>query len=171
MGNRALRKKLAEVFGSRTIYTGHKLASFKVLPANRLRRLIIDASVKPGDVIHDCTGFNRRVIEVKPEWAPVSYHSRGRPEGPRYIDGEFLRGIEIIFEGGNPRCECSSVEFAKSVADIEKWWFEWIQGMWASEHGWADSEFCKEVFRRLKAGEKICDEHGLCLPELDKLER
>lgn len=132
MGNRALRaaakvalKKAKQPYKNR----------LSILDSYMLRRVISDWSVKPGEIIHDCDGFNHIVAKVKSEY-PNLYPS-------------------ILFEDGGFRCQCSSVMSAASVEDITAYWNKWAS---APDNPWFINY---QVWARL--GKKVCDDNGLCL--------
>lgn len=168
MGNKKLRRQLAKLTGGR-IYFGHKLAAYKCLDAWKLRRLINDASVKPGDVLHDCVGFNRRVMRVDKLWSDTSQFGGGSGWNRTREGAEYLHEMGIIFEGGFYRCPCSEAQPAVPRADSETWMLSWIRGHRASKTDWANGPYYDEVLRRLDAGEHYLDEDGCILPELQDL--
>lgn len=162
MGNRALRRQLSEMIGVR-IYTGFsKIAALEYFPARKLRRLLVLASVRPGDLVQDCDGFNHRVTKVNLVWDNGSWKERN-------VKGRYLSDIQFEFEDGHVPCGCGADRTPSSVAEIEEFWSEWIPYQRHNGFGWADGPFYDEILRRLSSKESICDKDGIMLPELRKL--
>lgn len=156
MGRRELRRELGALIEGR-IFEGHKLAAYRRLPGWKLRRLIDGARVQPGDLIHDCDGFNHRVSAVE-----------------QVVSGSMVRelvAIDISFDDGSARCGCGVTMLPRSREEIEAWWREWLPYQHDEATGWDLGPFYVEMHRRLISDEHICDEEGKVLPELSGLER
>lgn len=159
MGNRALRKKVGELLkGSAKLYRGNKLSAYRALRAKRLRTLINDLQYGVGDLIHDCDGFNFTIKEMELIIRDLEY--------ARNVS--FVQGTDITLENGNYRCPCSKIAAPTSREQIEGFWKGWLD-YHIQPGGWGDSEWHRELKRRLDAGEHICDEQGRMLPELDRI--
>lgn len=157
MGNRALRAQLGKLV--KRFYTGHKLAAYSALPAWRLRRLIKEASVREGDLIHDCDGFNHRV-----ESATIVMNRVGSWRYPKGSNGTYMREVDIVITGGQYRCSCSPPSPPLPREEIEKWFLSWIEYQRSSGTMWADGAEYDDMLKRLQSGLPICDEDGCPLP-------
>ena len=99
MGKRALRSQARKVLkGAKRPYRNQLVGC----TPRQIRRIISDWSVKPGDLVHDCDGFNHLVCEVR-------YQHTLYPE-------------IILDRPDRFRCECGPVEPPRSQEEIQAFW-------------------------------------------------
>lgn len=134
--------------------------------------------VKPGDLLHDCDGFNHRVKSIeffrfqvdKTEPTCVAGKSGVKPRGkPRW----FLYDFDAIREDGKAFCGCPSFpEKPASRADIESYWLGWDcpEGLTTIGDFRMNPAFDTMV-KTLREGGHFCDEDGVLLPEFARLIR
>lgn len=156
MGNRKLRRELGQKLkeaGYGKLYTGNKRNAFRYLRAANLKRLLFLVSLRPGDLVNDCDGYNHRVKEIRPyrPWFGV-------------IDFE-----QLIFEDGRWSCGCPygpdkpwSPERIRNFHNLSD---EEIDKM--KKTGWWDDRN-QRLIERIRSGEPITDEHGIYLEEEDE---
>lgn len=166
MGNKALRTKLAALVGP--LYSGSKFAAYRYLRADRLRRLIAGASYEAGSTVHACDGFNHRVVDVETYIKDISPRSR-KNRNTKDV-GWVVNFIDLTFEdGGGSCCGGCRAQPALPRKEIEAWTLSYITSHRVAGTGWSNSPYHDEVLKRLEAGEHICDEDGIILPELREL--
>jgi len=154
MGNHAKRRQVAlrlKELGLGPLYLGSKGAARKRLSARTLDDLWRFLSLEPGDVAHDCDGFNHAFKALIPR---RFYHSRWASR-------------ECEFEDGQRSCGCSPPDLPESREVIEAGMKTFLNN---PDHAGWDSPLNEEFRKRLNAGESICDEQGLLLEELRKLQ-
>lgn len=126
---------------------------FNLVNKNLRKRILWALSVKPGDLINDCSGFNVIVRSVEPDiW-----------ETPR---GWLIHDVDLFVEpyGGTCSLRHCGVVPAKTVREIEKWfnnfYSKWNDGPY-SDGGWHFKTEKDPVWMRLSQGLPICDDRGL----------
>lgn len=107
MGNSALRRELKTLMKENHQFSTKGL--LRGLNARELRRHIASAKVVPGDWIHDCTGFNYQVKEVK-----ILKH------------GQIFCDIDFLFVDGGFRCTCGDVQPAKTKEEINQYFKNFV---------------------------------------------
>jgi hypothetical protein len=135
-----------------------------------------------GDFINDCTGFNRRIAKLYPEYYVVGtrrmrYHEPVRETGARAGNGFILIDVDITTEqgGGCSLCSCG-VQPKLSVAEIESKTLEFIREWTLGSGGktWygKNSEDYKKVVKKahevikvIESGGHITDADGQMLEE------
>lgn len=155
MGNRALRKQASQILGL-SIYKGSKLRKYTLLKARDLHRLINDASYNVGDIIYDCSGYNRKIAKKEIKIA-------------KDINGHYVYDVEIIFDDNSYRCDCTWVHPALPKELVQNKILSWITFCKEEMSDWADTPFYREVQRRHENGEEFLDENGCVLPDVLKV--
>lgn len=165
MGNRKLRRqvqKLLDEQGLGPLYTrGTKFSAYRSLPADVLKFLIRRLSVKPGDMINDCDGFNHVVV------GPAIYRSRWHNNRA----ARTLQFDQYNLENGLRSCGCpygpvealtpeEVNEFFKTFYDDEN-----IESLKAGGW-WTENDQFK--YDALKAGESLCDDRGMILEKFKR---
>ena len=126
-------------------------------------------SLKVGDYINGCSGFNAKIVEIIPQKCPIG-------------SGWFIGDIDFQFENGG---YCSllncGVEPSLSREQIEKnhleyldWWLtnkdgaaNWYQGLDNPKYQ-IEIQSLMKTWEALKAGVHICNEQGELLKEFEK---
>jgi hypothetical protein len=149
-----LRGKVAKLLKEHklgALYVGSKLCAYRNLSAALLKTLLHQLQFKPGDLVHDCDGFNHRIKRF------VKY---------RWWNG--VIDIEVEFENGGRACGCNispkpprtreyieecfkSMELTEVKEGDESW--TW----WNKKH---QAALRQAVLR----GEHVVDEDGILLP-------
>jgi hypothetical protein len=131
------------------------------------KKLLWGASLKPGDVIATCSGFNVRIKEIVPQVGGAKSwfgHTRRNKEG-WFIDDFFVKD-----EDGGVHYTNSCCWKPETPEKIKKYWGEvtkeYIVDMQAK--GW-DSGFMQNIYDELQAGKEITDKDGILLPHLKKV--
>lgn len=169
MGNHAKRRQVAlrlKELGLGKLYRGSKVAARKRLSTRTLDDLWRFLCLEPGDVVQDCDGFNH----VFKELLPLRFHhSRwaSRELGIASVRGWVFHVDQCVFEDGQRSCGCSPPCLPESREDIEAGMSTFLND--PAHVGW-DSPLNEELRKRLNTGEFICDEQGLLLEELRKLQ-
>lgn len=113
--------------------------------------------LKPGDLYNDCSGFNKVLKNILPEYTWLGSRRNGRKE--------VLYGFELEAENGG---YCSfnhcGIEPPKSREEIETDMFSWLRESresltmngWWTEHTEAD-------YQKFLRGEHVCDDRGIKL--------
>lgn len=127
--------------------------------------------LKPGDVVHDCSGFNHIVGKTEISFGTTSgrYYDIIAELKTLYPPAKMPWFIDEVYV----YCECHGnnlchPEWPVSVENI----IEWVKG-WDCSDGWDtinkwemnDIKKCVEALRENKV---ICDSNGCILPEYDK---
>jgi hypothetical protein len=157
MGNRALRREVVKLMKERHVpgklYSGHRHSALRGLRAWSLRQLKSYLSIKPGDVVHDCDGFNHIVRAVE-FYKTTAYTSNSK----------IVVAADVVFEDGRIACNCSVPKKPRAREEIEAYFRAWYadNGLrpWWHELG-VDQRRCDA----LKNGQHICDKRGVLLPE------
>lgn len=129
------------------------------------RQLKWGLSLKPGDVISACTGFNIRVAKVTPErtsaarfWGARSF---GYPFNGR-SQGWFISDVLIEDTDGGHHYIMSCCWKPETVEQIETFW----KGVRSDyEDGSGRTSLLKRLHEALAEGRPICDEDGIRLSE------
>lgn len=126
------------------------------------KKLLWGASLKPGDLVAACTGFNVRIVAIQPEktWAKDwfsstlfgAYKFKGRPQG------WFIHDFQITDEQG-------MWHYIDSCC-WEKETVEQIEAFWKSIPPRPNDEKLCRIQALLAEGKRICDDDGVILPEL-----
>lgn len=124
-------------------------------------RLLWGASLKPGDIIQACTGFNVRIAKITPERSKAtivwSAPSLGRPFNGR-AHGWFISDFLVEDESGGGHYIMSCCWKRETVAQIEEFW----RGIPPRPD---DEKLCR-IQALLAEGKRICDDDGIIFPEL-----
>lgn len=159
MGNSSLRRQAAEALkkaGAPKLWKSPPggcgyAGTVHRLRASQLRKIIHLASLKPGDIVFDCDGFNHRIKSFK--WSRLW-------QGSVWIH-------KFEFDDGTWSCGCMVPEHGRTPEQINKEWFELLTH---PDYGYEDG--CDEWIEcnvarleALKAGKSICNEDGFVLPE------
>ena len=139
-----------------------RLAYLKIVPKKHQERIKWALSLKLGDLINDCSGFNRHVKTITPDrW--------------KTGQGWFIQDIDFLtLEGGCCSLLHCGVTGPKTREYIEKNYLEFLNCWLVSEKGakqWYggldNSKYKEEIdklmrtWEDLKAGKHICDEFGV----------
>lgn len=161
MGNRALRKKVGEAmkaagFPRRYSYGGTKGMRNKYCDARYLKELLYMLSLKPGTLVNDCDAFNHRVRK------PLGYFY--------HWDKGFHKFVldQLEFEDGRWSCGCPGGPGpALTREQIEKYLLLTDDEVEDSKKsGWWSGK-SQAMQDTLKAGQHVCDENGIKLPEFN----
>jgi len=158
MGNRALRKKLAQVIREvgwdAKLYYGNKHQAWRYLRAYTMREIIHLLSFKKGDLAHDCDGFNHVVKEPM-----LSYHRwHGQTLVPQISQLEFEDGRYSCGCPGGPMPACSREEIERYFTMTDEQVKERKTAGWWSQRD-------EKIHEALRSGKHICDERGVLLKE------
>lgn len=114
----------------------------------RWKKTLFGLTLKPGDLIATCKGYNERIKEIIPLW--TNY---------KLSKGEYITDFDIITESGSccslMNC-CSKQETKEEILSyynlegIENWM------KMAEKNGWKISK----IYHGLKAGKDVFDEDG-----------
>ena len=159
MGNSSLRRQAAEALkkaGAPKLWKSPPggcgyAGTVHRLRASQLRKIIHLASLKPGDIVFDCDGFNHRIKSFK--WSRLW-------QGSIWVN-------QFEFDDGTWSCGCMVPELAHTSKQIDT---EWLGVLTHPEHDFEDTnDRWKEVYIKrleaLQAGKSICDHAGFVLPE------
>lgn len=157
VGNKTLRRELSTALRkagcSKRLYKGSKYTAYKLMDAAYLRNMLHMLSFKPGDLAHDCDGFNHRVKGYIYYYVDRSHAS-------------FLLVNQLVFEDGRYSCGCpGGPETPKPRDEIEQFFNpapEQIEKM--KRDGWWTKQ-SQVTYDTLRSGKHICDENGILLPE------
>jgi hypothetical protein len=149
----------------------HRASRFlvrRMVPRYREKLLKWGLTLKPGDIINDCTGFNARIIAIHPD---IRYTNRGW-----YI---MNFDLDVTPYGGS--CSLSHCGIVPAVPrdKVESDWLEWAEcyineGYLAKWWGNDKKAFEKDradIQRRidiLKSGGHITNEFGMILKDFSK---
>jgi hypothetical protein len=133
-----------------------ELSSYKV------KRIKWALSLKPGDLINDCSGFNVIVKNVIPERSGFFRSSKGWVHNGR--NGWFIYSVNFELDPFGScdlfSCGVEPPLTAKEITEKMRAWYE----SWGEPHGgWQYKTEEDLVWQRLKRGECICDERGMRL--------
>lgn len=126
-----------------------KIAYNRRLSKRQQENLKWALSLKPGDIINDCSGFNSIIKEVIPD---VRQTKRGW----------FIYNVDFIVEpfGGSCSLVHCGIEPALTPEQIENRIREFYD--WCEPHGgWGIKTEKDPTWTRLQQGLPICDERGL----------
>ena len=129
------------------LYTGMKKRKAKQFVGGEARFdwLMKGLTIKPGDVVHICKGFNARVIDIEPEW-----------DGRR--NGWFIRDFTVVTEWGNCSwMHCIEYPAFKAQEILQHWKDS------ESKHCFSDWKFSEEVEwlrEEIRQGRNPFDENG-----------
>lgn len=129
-------------------------------------KLLWGASLKPGDIISTCAGFNARVKEVIPErWGAANGigHCARKKEG--WITVDFL----VKDEAGGVHYTDSCCSKAETKKQIETFWLSASDAYLDEQDrlGW-NTVYSRALRAALLRGESICDEDGMILPAFER---
>ena len=124
-------------------------------------RLLWGASLKPGDVIAACTGFNVRVASIAPvkESAAAMFQPWRRPFNGR-SHGWFISGFRVTDTEGQWHYTDSCCSPAETVQQIQVYWASMPDSSREFDSRWS------KISRMARDGVRICDEYGIVLPEV-----
>jgi len=128
----------------------NRLAYLRRVPRRLHSHLRWALTLKPGDIINDCSGFNVVIREIEPQ----IFFTKS---------GWYIYDVRFTTEphGGSCSLFNCGVEPAFSVKEIEqqfrKFYNEWECG----QGGWDFKTEKDQVWMRLSQGLSICDEQGI----------
>lgn len=134
---------------------------WKKIPRNlrpnksEMSRIKIGLALKPGDIIHACSGFNIEIASITDMFQNRNKH------------GWIRHDVNIISTDGSGHSWEHCCKPSISVEDIEKYFAGWDCDEAYSHYG-ADFS-AGHLGKMVKFGKKICDERGVILPEVAKL--
>lgn len=151
------------------LWKGKKRYFSKRYRPARAKKLLIGLSLKPGDIIHTCFGFNQVIKEILPE-ANTWTHQ----------DVRNLFDFDITTEDGSSHSWMHCCGPKTSKEEIEDHWFsefknpptdpnERTWGSFESEMSERQRNFYHWVKKMYETGQPICDDVGLFLPEYKKI--
>jgi len=112
-------------------------------------------TLTPGDLVHDCDGFNHRIVEITTFWGTY------RPIG-RKGKGKFLCDVSIVVEDDNYACSCGwgAGKTPGTKAEIEAYW-----RMPTTPLGWENLDNARAHYKAiLDRGDELVDADGCLLP-------
>lgn len=144
-----------------------RFAFLKRTSMSKRRELAWLMTLKSGDLVNDCDGFNAVVTEVIAHYEPVTSRSFCRimaGKGRNIGTGGLLKEFTVMLEGGGSTCHTDPP--ATSV-QIEAY----FRDNWISEEARVEALAWNMfdtlvIAERLERGEPICDERGIKLPEI-----
>lgn len=158
MGNHARRSAVAKIVkaaGLGRLYIGTKREAWRAMSAGYLKELERKLSIRPGDLVNDCDGFNHVV--------------RGRRDDGRLTVG--MKSVSVVevsqfeFEDGRWSCGCpTSPDPPETREAIEASTLRYLSTVGEDEwqyHG----KRGRDRLEALRRGEHVCDERGILLPE------
>lgn len=124
------------------LYKGLRFKFLEIVPKYRRKRLLWALSLKPGDLINDCSGFNVKVRDI-------------HPVKIRYNNSWLIHDIIIRTEpyGGSCSVRSCGVEPPLSVEEIKKEMIEFYNECPEYRKG--------KVWNAIKNGLDFCDENGM----------
>ncbi len=158
MGNRKLRKQLAQELKSRGVgrlYRGNKREAWRYYHASTIHRFLQLMDIEVGDVVNDCDGFNHRVAELITFYRTKSYTLRS---------AVVASNEQFKFDDDRMSCGCPyGPDNPWSVEDIESFFRsqyhpENIACM--KDGGWW-TENDEKMLDALSKGQRICDDLGM----------
>ena len=159
MSSRALRKQVAQALKSaglsNRLYHGNKRIVYKYYDGQYLRDLLYMLSLKPGMLVNDCDALNHRVK------GPINYGFI-----KWYKTTYIFQLDQVEFEDGRWSCGCpGGPRPAWTREQIEKYMLLTDEEIARSKaDGWW-SDLAQKRQNALRAGQHICDENGILLPE------
>jgi hypothetical protein len=119
------------------------------------RKLFWGASLKEGDIIGACTGFNVRIDKITPcrSGANTWFAKSSRNKEGWFINNFYITDTQGVYHLTDSCCYPK-----ETVDEIKKGWMEYC----AESPSAAESK----IGKALLAGEDICDQDGLILDHL-----
>ncbi len=124
------------------------------------KKLNFGRTLKPGDVVSTCNGWNERIETIEP-----IYRSGGRYKGRRVVD--FHITTKSMSHSMTHCCDDHLLSRAEIVAYWLAWdtpskraWYEW----WSGGQDWADSSWGK-IALALRSGKEVFDFNGMPIEE------
>ena len=153
MSSRKLRIQVGKLLKEQGLGRLYKRGTrpWKSLSSYHLRTLLWKLQFKPGDLVHDCDGFNHILMRWMP--APAD-------DGTMSLD-QFEKSSSYWSCG----CDASPMPAAR-VEDIRRYWKDFLNDPYVISGGWSNDNYHKELKRRLECDEPITDNQGILLPEL-----
>jgi hypothetical protein len=166
MGNKAKRVKLAKrlkQLGMGKLYSGNKRVAWRLLCAYQLNSMLRKLQYAPGDICHDCDGFNHVVVK----WVEgIRSFKHWSYTGKTNIKGWAIDIDQFEKSNGGWSCGCNtSPDPPTSREDIEKYMTAYLNDPKLKEQGWTVSALDDRRRDALNRGEHICDERGILLDE------
>ena len=150
-----------ESFNATALYYGAKFAFLRRHRMWERERMRWGLSLKVGDYIAACTGYNHVITKIEYFYSRVGRKSR-------YID-------EILITDDRGRwhyldCSGGCVQKAESVDQIIQYWLSWGSGLDDLEkNGWDPKGMTRTIVQDLKEGKRVFSEHGELLPRYYEL--
>lgn len=114
------------------------------------------STLKPGDVVADCSGFNSRIASITPEKRKTRR-------------GWYINDFQIIDTRGGHHYVNGCVWKAESLEQIHGFWLAYTEEHMAmrEKQGW-NMTFTRAVVHALTNGTPVFDADGVLLPEWDE---
>ena len=166
MSNRGKRVKLAKrlkELGMGKLYSGNKKVAWRLISSGQLNSMLRKLQYAPGDICHDCDGFNHVVVKWLPSIRDFTYWSYSGS----YIKGWVIDVDQFEKQNGGWSCGCeTSPDPPVSREYIEQYIKKYLNDPKLNEQGWVTNEGLDKKRREaLNNGEHICDERGILLEE------
>ena len=166
MGNRAKRVKLAKrlkELGMGKLYSGNKKVAWRLLSAYQLNSMLRKLQYAPGDICHDCDGFNHVVVK----WVDGIRSFKHWSYTGKYIRGWVIDVDQFEKSNGGWSCGCpDGPNPPTSREDIEQYMNAYLNDPKLKEQGWVtDNPINVKRRDALNNGEHICDERGILLED------
>lgn len=172
MGNHAKRKEVARLLkqqGLGKLYRGNSNVARTMLSKGCLNELLFKLKYKAGDLVNDCDGYNHVLVK----WLPEKRYSENWIGHDSRVNGKYkwigLKGTSVAdldqfeIEEGRWSCGCPySPDPPRSREDIEK---DTLRYLSDPNTDWHRDSKREAILLALQAGQHICDESGILLPE------
>ena len=119
-------------------------------------KLVEGSNLKPGDIIHTCSGFNQVIKTIYPEYF--------------YENDTILMDFDITTEDGSGHSWMHCCEQALPKEHIADWYR--FHALKAQElFGWSPTGQAELAWflEKFEKGEPICSDEGFMLPDLQKI--
>ena len=126
--------------------TPRRIAKKKI--GNRWKKLLYGATLKVGDLISSCKGFNERIKEIQPEWTDY-----------KMTKGRYICDFTIITESGHCCSLLSCCTYPLETKDqIEAYWsyYKTPEGMKKCEQ----NQYKSRVVQGIIDGKDVFDSDG-----------
>lgn len=128
------------------------------------RKIRWGMSLRPGDLVAACTGFNVKIAKIRPIRRKVEFSSFSKKGfRSRYSSrgGWYISDFEITDPDGQLHHIMHCCWPKETVQQIETFWKEQLKGR-------ADlNPYLDRIFRAVTEERRVCDDSGVRLPEFD----
>lgn len=134
-----------------------RFGALKQIPAAERKYFLWGRSLRPGDIVHNCSGFNGIVKSLTPEYGTPCWF---RKDGTEYTRrrARVLCDIDIEFQDSSRCSLIHCVSPAVSKEAIIKYWKHWSEQGYHLAKQWPN---ILAIIEKYRSGVPICDERGL----------